>query len=117
MKFITTMSAKSLAAVGGFVVMVSLSGCGSFNTLTRDDNAIARSLIKQNTHCTEIARVYSGVAYDFCILNSHQSGIVFEPLAVLYVMDALVCSITDTLALPYTLYQQRDLGNIELRLD
>lgn len=117
MKVITAMPAKTLTAAGFLVATVFLASCGSFNTLTRDDNAIARSLIKQNTHCTGITRVYSGVAYDFCILNSQQAGIVFEPLALFYVVDALVCTVTDTLVLPYSLHQQRERGNIELRLE
>jgi uncharacterized protein YceK len=108
---------KAPFVIGLLAVIGLQAGCGTFNTLTRNDNAIARSLIKQNTHCSEITRVYSGVAYDFCILNSHQAGIVFEPLAVFYVVDALVCTVTDTLALPYTIYQQHQQGNVELRLD
>lgn len=96
------------------LLMLVLTGCGTFTTLTRDDNAIARSLIKNNTYCDDIPRVYSGVSYNFCILNSRQSGIVFEPVAVFYIVDALFCSVTDTIVLPYTIFQQGQKGSIPI---
>jgi uncharacterized protein YceK len=99
------------------LLAILMSGCGTFTTLTQDDRTISRTLIKGNTHCTEISRVYSGAAYDICILNSHQPGIVFEPLAVAYVVDALVCTVTDTLLLPFTLVRQHRQGNLEITLN
>ncbi|MFC6479204.1 hypothetical protein ACFQDN_25540 [Pseudomonas asuensis] len=52
------------------VLALSLTGCGTINTVFQDDVTTSYKLRKQKTYCESISRVYSGVAYDFCSLNA-----------------------------------------------
>jgi len=96
-----------------FVFMLPLFvGCGTVTTITNNDEEIARKLRIKNTNCDELSRLYSGFSYNMCILNSHQTGIVFPPLALVYIVDGLFSVVADTLILPYTGYLQHQQGNI-----
>lgn len=57
------MTLRTLAVLG--IVSLAVSGCGTFNTVFRDDIAATRELRKQKTYCEAIPRIYSGVAFDF----------------------------------------------------
>ncbi|MFV8781754.1 YceK/YidQ family lipoprotein [Microbulbifer sp. SA54] len=59
-------------------------------------------------------RVYSGIAYNMCKLNSNGSSIYFDDLLGLTLLDSLLSAATDSIALPYTLYTQQSQGNIPL---
>jgi uncharacterized protein YceK len=92
-----------------------LSGCGSINTVLRGDEVTSRELIDQKSYCATVPRVYSGVYYDFCLLNAPpehagRSGYAMPGLLI----DAAVCAVLDTVALPYTVYRQRQDGSIEI---
>lgn len=103
-----------------------ISGCGSVRTVGSDTHASAKALQLSRTYCTEIPRIYSGVAYNFCALNgapatSYQRSADPSPPAPdapqgLYwpLFDGLLSAATDTLMLPYTVYRQQRDGNIEL---
>ena len=84
--------------------LATLGGCGSVNTLVRDDASAAHDLRLKATACTSLPRVYSGVSYTFCRLNvktgspvapAHADGIL-EVLA----LDFALSGVIDTLALP-----------------
>mgnify|MGYP006168310009 CR=1 FL=1 len=47
-----------------------LSGCGSAASVLQMDADVARDLRKQKTYCQSIPRIYSGLAFDFCVLNA-----------------------------------------------
>ena len=87
-----------------------LSGCGSVLTLLQDDADAARDLRKQKTYCQSIPRIYSGLAYDFCVLNAPPDPTGF--LVPFVLLDLPLSGMFDTLALPYTIYQQLVDGNI-----
>jgi uncharacterized protein YceK len=91
-------------------VTLALSGCGTLNTVLRDDQAATRELRKQKTYCQSIPRVYSGLAFDFCRLNAppDYTGV----LVPLVLVDLAASGIADTVVLPYTIYQQSALGNM-----
>lgn len=102
--------------------VLSLTACGTTNTVVRDQYIAVRNLKEVSTYCQSIPRVYSGVAYDFCKLHakpvrvhdeglSKIDGVTSVPFAFL---DMLICIATDTLALPYTIHQQYHYDNIEL---
>ncbi|MGY2288878.1 YceK/YidQ family lipoprotein [Pseudomonas sp. SDO528_S397] len=95
---------------GMSAVCVALSGCGSLNTVLRDDVAATRELRRHKTYCQSIPRVYSGVAFDFCLLNAapDYTGV----LVPLVLVDITASGIVDTVVLPYTLYRQNAEGNI-----
>lgn len=89
-----------------------LNGCGTVNTVLREDAAAARELRKVKTYCQSIPRVYSGVAFDFCALHAapDPTGI----LVPLVLVDITVSGIVDTVVLPYTIYRQGTDGNISI---
>jgi len=93
-----------------------LSGCGSINTVLRGDEVTSRELIDQKSYCATVPRVYSGVYYDFCLLNApapeHASRSGYNMPGLL--IDAAVCAVLDTVALPYTVYRQSQDGSIEI---
>lgn len=103
-----------------------LAGCGSVRTVDSDAHESVNELKLGRTYCTEIPRIYSGVAYNFCALNgapatSYQHSADPSPPAPdvpqgLYwpLFDGLLSAATDTLMLPYTVYRQQRDGNIEL---
>ncbi|HEY8568991.1 YceK/YidQ family lipoprotein [Microbulbifer sp.] len=94
--------------------LMILSGCGTVTTLTNTDRQIASNLKRQNSSCVSIPRVYSGVAYNMCKLNSNGSSIYFAPLIGVYVVDSIFSAATDTVALPYTVYAQSQKGNLNI---
>lgn len=106
-----------------------LGGCGTARTLDSDAHASVKELRLSGTYCTEIPRIYSGVAYNFCALNGnpgggyqHDAGLSppapDAPQAIYWpLFDGVLSAATDTLFLPYTLYRQHRDGSIELRRD
>ncbi|WP_426141148.1 YceK/YidQ family lipoprotein [Pseudomonas sp. DWP3-1-2] len=107
-----------MKVAGLFVLCLALSGCGSINTVVRGDDVTSRELTREKSYCTTVPRVYSGVYYDFCLLNApapesektRQSGYNMPGL----LLDAAVCVVLDTVALPYTVYRQSRDGSIEI---
>ncbi|OLU02344.1 YceK/YidQ family lipoprotein [Pseudomonas reinekei] len=100
-----------MAAASG-VISLALAGCGTVSTVLQDDADAAQGLRKQKTYCQSIPRVYSGLAYDFCILNAppDPTGI----LVPLVLLDLTLSCALDTVALPYTIYRQGMDGNIQI---
>ncbi|WP_295797847.1 YceK/YidQ family lipoprotein [uncultured Microbulbifer sp.] len=91
-----------------------LSGCGTFTTLTHSDAEVAENLKQQNTHCESLPRVYSGVAYNMCKMNSTGNHIYFDLQLGFYLFDSVFSAATDTVALPFTAYAQSKEGNLLL---
>ncbi|WP_295471200.1 YceK/YidQ family lipoprotein [uncultured Pseudomonas sp.] len=93
---------------------LSLSACGTLDTVVRDDEYSRRELSERGSHCDEITRVYSGVVYDFCQLHAdpdksaHRTG----PLLPGMILDMAFSGVLDTVVLPYTVYRQVADGNI-----
>jgi uncharacterized protein YceK len=98
------------------LVLLALSGCGTINTVFRGDETTSRELLGAKSYCTTVPRIYSGVYYDFCLLNAPEpeqpsrSGYGMPGLLV----DAAICGVLDTASLPYTIYRQSRDGNIEI---
>ncbi|WP_462383767.1 YceK/YidQ family lipoprotein [Pseudomonas sp. Marseille-QA0892] len=98
-----------------WVAALALSGCGSVDTLTNERSA-ANDLARWDSRCGAIPRVYSGVFYQFCNLNSpprHQHDPKTSPESILF--DMGLSAIVDTVVIPYTAYQQIRQGSIEVR--
>ncbi|MBP1127417.1 MULTISPECIES: YceK/YidQ family lipoprotein [Pseudomonas] len=96
---------------------LSLLGCGTVNTVMREDHVAVQALKKQKTYCQSISRVYSGVAYDLCQLHAPPSATtgVWVNFVPLIFIDVVASGVLDTLVLPYTVYRQSTDGSIELR--
>jgi uncharacterized protein YceK len=105
---------RLLVLVGMTLIM---GGCGTVTTVFRGDDVTVRELKGKKTYCQSVPRVYSGVAYDLCVLHgpaNSADGLSLNgiPWAVL---DVPVSGVLDTLILPYTIYRQRADGSVELR--
>jgi uncharacterized protein YceK len=106
-------------------VVSVLSGCGTINTVFRDDAWTSQRLADNRSTCDAIPRLYSGVAIGFCSLvggphkardPGFQSYGLVDAHSVL--IDMGLSGITDTLVLPYTIYAQGTKGSIpKSRLD
>jgi uncharacterized protein YceK len=92
------------------------TGCGTFQTVVRSDEAAAKSLKEQKTYCGAVPRIYSGVTYDFCSLHAppglgideykYNNGTPFV------LIDVVISGVLDTMLLPYTIYRQQADGSI-----
>lgn len=96
-----------------------LSGCGTIDTVIRNDAFTSRRLADYRSTCDNIPRVYSGVMLNICALmgGPHKSlGPGFHTSNHINVYGALVdmalSGIADTAVLPYTIYAQTTKGNI-----
>ncbi|WP_426135507.1 YceK/YidQ family lipoprotein [Pseudomonas sp. PWP3-1b2] len=109
-----TKMAGLLGLMGGFLLM---GGCGTVTTVFRGDNATVQSLKAKKTYCQSVPRVYSGLAYDLCVLHappSSATGVSLNSVPWAFI-DVPVSGVLDTLILPYTIYRQNVDGSIELR--
>lgn len=96
------------------LLVSGLLGCGTIITLSSSDEYIAKELEKHNTYCESVPRMYSGVSYDICKLNSKPKNTEVDLFVGFYLFDGLLSTVADTLVLPYTVYQQSDKGSIKI---
>lgn len=100
------------------VLSLFITGCGTINTVVREDAVTSRHLKELNSYCESIPRVYSGASYDFCTLYGppvSEYGRNDSRLVVQYIADFVVSGLVDTLLLPYTIYRQTRDGNIYIK--
>jgi uncharacterized protein YceK len=108
---------KCMKPVALSILILAMTGCGTINTVFRDDTVTSRNLGNSKSYCGSVPRVYSGVMYDFCTLhappanpdNYGKSGNMYWTL-----IDLTVSGVLDTLVLPYTIVRQNDEGSIEI---
>jgi uncharacterized protein YceK len=95
---------------------VLLAGCGTVQTVMRGDEVAAKSLKERKSYCGAVPRIYSGVTYDFCILNAPlekgRDAEVHDNAPAIVLLDVVLSGALDTLLLPYTLYRQQADGSI-----
>ena len=92
-----------------------LTGCGSFRSLSQDDSEIKYDLNSYRTNCSSLPRLYSGVSYDVCKVNSSTTQFPKQLKEMLYFGDILPSAVFDTVALPYSIYKQNTLGSLEIK--
>jgi len=100
------------------VLSLFITGCGTINTVVREDAVTERNLKELNSYCETIPRVYSGASYDFCTLYGPPAsgyGQNNTSLFYYYISDFVVSGLLDTLLLPYTIYRQTKDGNIYIK--
>ncbi|TDF80697.1 YceK/YidQ family lipoprotein [Pseudomonas sp. H9] len=98
-----------------FAALISLTGCGTLNTVFRDDSVTSNKLARWHSHCDSLPRIYSGAALDFCALNAEPRdwvGFDGHPTAPLVALDMALSAVVDTAILPYTVYLQNKYGDI-----
>ena len=94
------------------ILAAALTGCGTIKTLN-DEKGAADDLARWQSTCQSIPRVYSGMSYQFCNLNSPpRSGPhwAVTPIA----LDMAASAVVDTIVIPYTGYQQYQRGDIKV---
>lgn len=96
------------------VSVVVLSACGTVTTLSSSDQNISNDLSRGESYCESLPRVYSGVAYDICKLNSKPSGTAIDLVVGFYLLDGILSAATDTLVLPYTVVKQSEKGSTQI---
>lgn len=83
------------------ILIFVMSGCLSIYTITDSTNE------DDCKFCKNIPRVYSGAKYDlFCSLRADNVGLF------IFLLDTPLSIAVDTVALPYTIYQQIKYGSI-----
>ncbi len=96
------------------LLIMCIQACGTITTLSESDQRISSKLKKKDTYCESVPRVYSGVSYDFCSLNSKPNNTEVDVLVAFYLLDGVLSAASDTLVLPYTVYQQSEKGSIQI---
>ena len=96
-------------------VIALTAGCGTITTLSSSDDSLSRDLKKRETYCESLSRVYSGVSYNLCVLNSKPRDTEIALLVGFYLVDGAFSLLSDTLVLPYTIYRQSADGSIPIK--
>lgn len=103
-----------------FLILISVSllcSCGTIKSLNTSDNEVEINHYLVKTNCEEISHIYSGVQYDLCLLNSERKSVPSRfQLGPLWLtsVDILLSAVTDTVVLPYTIYQQVTKENLKV---
>lgn len=100
------------------IVLLSLTACGTINTVAVDDSTTRQKLQNAKTFCNFIPRFYSGVSYNFCLYHaefSTDAEFVQVGRGTLVAYDMLFSGLTDTILLPYTIYRQVNDGSIPIK--
>jgi uncharacterized protein YceK len=98
------------------LAVLMLGGCGTVQTVAFSDQKSAQSLRDNKTYCGAVPRIYSGVTYDFCMLNAELKDGVdafdYKNANPGLLIDAAASGVLDTFLLPYTIYKQSADGSI-----
>ncbi|EGM77655.1 Protein of unknown function (DUF1375) [Rheinheimera sp. A13L] len=105
---IKTLSLLTLLAV--------LTGCGTMQTLEPEKGKVAISFNNKKSYCQSIPRIYSGTAHNFCQLygEPNKNGYSTPMYFSFWAADTVLCAVTDTLALPYTVTRQIQEGSLKV---
>lgn len=92
-----------------------LCGCGTIKTTVQDERVISDTLRARATYCTSIPRVYSGLAYNWCLLNAPPTTIKgWNPTLESTILDMGLSAIADTVMLPFTLIAHIEYGALNI---
>ena len=98
------------------LTVLFLSGCGTVQTVVRSDQVAVNDLKQEKSYCGAVPRIYSGVAYDFCLLHAPPGENIdtfdHKNATPGLLVDAVMSGALDTLLLPYTIYKQQADGSI-----
>ncbi|MDX1442425.1 MAG: YceK/YidQ family lipoprotein [Gammaproteobacteria bacterium] len=116
---------NAIRATALLAASLLLSACGTTQTVAVGPHeSISITASGENTRCDWIPRVYSGVAWNFCYLNSPYgatAGVGGDAMdntiigVPFFLFDFAMSAAFDTIALPWTIYTQSHYGNIEVR--
>ena len=95
----------------GIFLIGAMTGCGTFRTISQSDSLVSRDLNRFRSNCESVSRIYSGIGYDVCLLNSSSVDYLQHLAMGFYIFDTIPSAVADTLALPYTGVMQYRYGN------
>ena len=99
-------------------LVLGLSACATVKTLPPSTNHVEIEYDGKRSYCESIPRVYSGVAFNLCTIlgepNPRANIYASKHAIPLFIIDGGLCLVTDTLALPYTIYTQNKHGSIDV---
>ena len=104
-----------------FIVTLAMlflgTGCGTINTVLRDDSVSRRNLSHVKSPCETIPRIYSGLSYNICTLRGKPSRTTLwmGSAPQLVFVDLVLSGVLDTVVLPYTVYEQINEGSIDIK--
>lgn len=106
----------SFRQLGSLILLFSLSGCGTMQTLAPDQGKVKISYNSKKSYCQSIPRIYSGVAHNFCQLYGEPDNKGYNAAAAFpfWASDTVLCAVTDTLVLPYTVTRQFVDGSLKV---
>lgn len=104
---------KGLSLIG---LVFTLSACGTVRTLAPEQGNVNISYNDKRSYCQSIPRIYSGVAHNFCQLYGEPDNTSYRTAAEFpfWATDTVLCTVTDTLALRYTITRQIREGSLKV---
>ena len=88
------------------LLFLSLVGCGTTVSLTGGSDGVISFGLKESK-CNQLPYIYSGIVYDFCVLNGEPNYVSLGPAAFALIgADFILSGAADTLVLPYTIGMQ-----------
>lgn len=101
------------------LLLMLVGGCGTLNSTFYGDSSVKADMKRIETKCDSMARIYSGVFYDFCSLHARPGPVhtrsPFTDTVPFLLTDMAASGIFDTLLLPYSIYRQTSDGSIFLK--
>ncbi|AWB66388.1 YceK/YidQ family lipoprotein [Saccharobesus litoralis] len=98
--------------------LVLLASCATVKTINPPQNQVRIEHYGSKSYCKSIPRVYSGLAYNVCLMygepnikghtGSALNGVPF------FIIDSAFSLVADTVVIPYTASQQAIKGNIRV---
>jgi uncharacterized protein YceK len=107
-----------MKAITLFLLALCTCSCATIKTIDPPNNHVNISHYGKKSYCESIPRIYSGIAYNFCLLNGEPSrtkntGSTFNGVPFLFI-DSAFSVVADTIVLPYTIIKQADKGSIKV---
>lgn len=98
-----------------------LNACATVKTIDPVNNQVEIDHRGKRSYCKEIPRIYSGLAYNLCKMNGEPSRVENLGDSIngvpVFLLDAALSTVADTVVLPYTFYTQTSKGNIKVNPD
>lgn len=94
--------------------LMGMTGCGTINSL-QDQEDVRKDMRARKSHCSFLPHMYSGISYNFCILNAEKSNPKKPDFGIhMLILDTVFSTIADTALSPYTFYKQITQNNISI---
>jgi uncharacterized protein YceK len=95
-------------------ILIGATGCGTISSMQSQED-LRRDMRARKSHCSFLPHIYSGISYNFCILNAEQSNPKKPDLGMhALILDTALSAIVDTTLTPYTFYKQITRSNISI---